>query len=180
MDPEGQNRRTEEADNGGPSASESGWITTDVAAKALEVSPRTVRRYIDRGELEGRKIERGIVEAWEVSIDSLYSLRSKREAEGQVRRETAEESASTDIPADNLADVLRELSLRLEQRAASEADLRARLELTEKAESTLREDLERVQEERRRIQEEADRLRAELEAERSKGFWRRLFGDSGG
>jgi hypothetical protein len=67
-------------------------------------------------------------------------------------------------------------SLRLEQRASSEAELRTRLELTERTESSLREDLERVREERRRYQEEAERLRDELEAERSKGFWRRLFG----
>ncbi len=45
-----------------------------------------------------------------------------------------------------------------------------------RAESSLREDLERVREESQRHQEEAERLRAELEAERSKGFWRRLFG----
>ena len=50
----------------------------------------------------------------------------------------------------------------------------ARLELTEHAESTLRESLERewVEQERER----ADRLEAELREERSKGFWRRLFG----
>ncbi len=54
--------------------------------------------------------------------------------------------------------------------------LEGRLELTERAESTLREDLERERSERREAQEEARRLREELEAERSKGFWRRLFG----
>ena len=37
-------------------------------------------------------------------------------------------------------------------------------------------DLRNAHEERRRHQEEAERLREELEAERSKGFWRRLFG----
>jgi hypothetical protein len=52
----------------------------------------------------------------------------------------------------------------------------ARAELTERTESSLREDLEREREERREAREEAERLRAELEAERSKGFWRRLFG----
>ena len=58
-----------------------------------------------------------------------------------------------------------------------------RLELTAQAESTAREDLEperaRVEEERRRAdaeRERAEELRRELEAERSKGFWARLFG----
>ena len=57
-----------------------------------------------------------------------------------------------------------------------------RLELTARTESTMREDLERersrVEEERRRAdveRERAEELRRELE-ERSKGFWRRLFG----
>ena len=36
--------------------------------------------------------------------------------------------------------------------------------------------LERKRQERRQAQEEANRLWAVLEAERSKGFWRRLFG----
>ena len=27
----------------------SGWVGTDVAAKAVRVSPRTIRRYIERG-----------------------------------------------------------------------------------------------------------------------------------
>ena len=54
--------------------------------------------------------------------------------------------------------------------------MEGRLELTERTESTLREDLERERSERREAQEEARRLRETLEAERSKGFWRRLFG----
>jgi hypothetical protein len=49
------------------------------------------------------------------------------------------------------------------------ADLRARLQLTERAQSSL-------EEEARTLREERDRLRSELEAERSKGFWARLFG----
>ncbi len=61
--------------------------------------------------------------------------------------------------------------------------LEGRLELTAQAESTAREDLERewarVDEERRRAdaeRERAEELRRELEAERSRGFWARLFG----
>lgn len=183
MDAEDNNQRTEPADYAGQYAKNSGWITTDVAASALGVSPRTVRRYIDRGKLQARKIEKGITETWEVSIDSLYQLRSEREPEGQSRRTSSEKYVRTDTTVDNIADVLRELTARLEERAASESELRTRLELTEKAESTLREereralaDLEREREERRQAQEEAIHLRAELEAERSKGFWRRLFG----
>ena len=164
-------RRTQSADNEGQSA------------RTLGVSPRTVRRFIDRGELEGRKVTEGIVETWEVSIDSLYALRNKRISEGQVRgnvlRKSGQSQPTTDVPAD----YVRDLTDRLLRLSSEVGELRGRLELTVKAESTLQEErdrlvgeLEREREERREAREEAEKLRTELEAERSKGFWRRLFG----
>ena len=143
-----------------------------MSARALEVSPRTVRRFIERGELEGRKVKEGITETWEVSIDSLHALRAKREAQGQVRRESADESAATDT----IADVLRDLTVRLEQRAASEADLRARLELTAQAESTLREQLEEERERAYQERERVLRLEEELRDAR-RPWWQRWFGE---
>ena len=169
----------------------SGWTTTDVAAKALGVSPRTIRRFIDRGDLEGRLEEEGINKAWMVSIDSLHALRDRRKAEGHDRRESAALSATADRAEDRaedtLADVLRDLAGRLEARISEATELRTRLEITERAESSLREERERLLAdiererternlERQRAEEELERLRAELEAERSKGFWARLFG----
>jgi excisionase family DNA binding protein len=163
--------------------SESGWTTTDQAARALAVSPRTVRRLIDRGELEGRKLTEGIVEAWEVSIDSLYALRDKRTSHGQVRRHVPRVSAQSQGTSDTSSDHVHDLTDRLLRLSSEIGELRGRLKLTEKAESTLQEErdrlrveLEREREERREAQQEADRIRSELEAERSKGFWRRLFG----
>jgi chromosome segregation ATPase len=179
----GQDRRTQ-ADT---TAEGSGWVTTDVAAKALGVSPRTIRRFIERGDLEGKVEEEGITKAWMVSIDSLHALRDQRKAEGHDRRETADVSAAVDNAEDTLADVLRDLAGRLEARIAEATELRTRLEITEQAESSLREERERLladiererserDHERQRVEGELQRLRAELEAERSKGFWRRVFG----
>jgi hypothetical protein len=179
----GQDRGTQ-ADT--PAAG-SGWITTDVAAKALGVSPRTIRRFIDRGELEGKLEEEGIAKAWMVSIDSLHALRDRRKVEGHDRRESVEMSAVVDRAEDTLADVLRDLAGRLETRIAEATELRTRLEITERAESSLREERERLladiererserDNDRQRAEEELQRLRAELEAERSKGWWRRMFG----
>jgi len=61
------------------------------------------------------------------------------------------------------------MAARLESRASEAAELRTRLELTEQAQSTM-------EQERDGLREENERLRSELEAERSKGFWFRLFG----
>jgi regulator of replication initiation timing len=175
--------RTPAPDRHGKSDSESGWTTTDQSARALGVSPRTVRRFIDRGELEGRKVIEGIVESWEVSIDSLYALRDKRISEGQFRRNVPRKSDESQITADNAMDYVRQLTDRLLRISSEAAELRTRLELTFKAESTLqeerdrlRQDWERERQERQEAQEEAQRLREELIAERSKGFWQRLFG----
>ncbi len=179
----GQGRRTQTD----TSAGGSGWVTTDVAAKALGVSPRTIRRFIDRGDLEGRLEEEGITKAWMVSIDSLHALRDRRNSEGPDRRGSAAVSATVDRAEDTLADVLRDLAGRLEARIAEATELRTRLEITEQAESSLREERERLladidrerserDHDRQRAEEELQRLQAELEAERSKGFWRRLFG----
>ncbi len=195
----------------------SGWVNTDVAAEALGVSSRSVRNYILNGDLVARKEKEGsISERYVVSVDSLYALRDRRKQEGKLRgnarrtsrrpEPTAEDS--TEPVREIAVDMLRETFARLETHIAQNAELRARLELTERAESTLREELERerqehldavqrerserleaqqrveqlakehaqLEEDHSRVQGEAERLREELEAERSKGFWARLFG----
>jgi DNA-binding transcriptional MerR regulator len=140
----------------------SGWATTAAAAKALNVSPRTIRLYIEKGELEGRLEEGTDKRIWLVSIDSLNTLRAKRGTSGIVPDESPE-------IAETIPEAMRELALRLESRAAEAAELRTRLELTEKTQSTL-------EQERNQLQERVEKLETELEAERSKGFWQRLFG----
>jgi len=128
---------------------ESGWVKTEVAARAVRVSPRTIRRYIERGELEAKPQGEGVNRTWLVSVDSLHALRASR---------TIEEESPQGVPeADSMADVFRELAARLESRAAEAAELRTRLELTERAQSTLEEELAEVRRER-------DELRRELEA----------------
>ena len=194
----------------------SGWVTTDVAAGALGVTARTVRNLITTGELSARKEVEGINERYLVSVDSLYNLRDRRKSQGKLRGNVRRSSArpvtlgeaTAEAVRGTAVDMLRETLASLETHIAQNAELRARLELTEKAESTLREELERerrqllddvereraerleaqqrvdrltqeqarLEEERSRAQEEAGTLREELDAERSKGFWRRLFG----
>lgn len=171
----------EVGENTAAEAEGSGWLTTDVAAAALHVSPRTVRDYIAVGRLDSKMEGSGVQKRHLVSIESLQALMDQRrrkaaEAPRALREDRPSVNAAIGVAegADlSAADTIRDLVARLEARAAEAADAKARLEFTERAESALREELER---ERSRAQEEASRLRAELEAERGKGFWRRLFG----
>ncbi len=133
-----------------------------MAAKAVRVSPRTIRRYIERGELEAKPHGEGVRREWLVSVDSLYALRASR---------TAGEGVREIEYADSIADVVREMAARLETRAEEAAELRVRLELTERAQSTLEDERRRALQElegERRRREEAERdredLRRELEA----------------
>jgi len=151
--------RPENADTSG----ESGWITTEVAAKAVRVSPRTIRRYIERGELEAKPHGEGVRREWLVSVDSLHALRATRTSGAGVPEADREMEY-----ADSIADVVREMAARLESRAEEAAELRVRLELTERAQSTLEDErsqaLQELEEERRR-REEAEREREDLRRE---------------
>jgi hypothetical protein len=144
-----------------------GWVTTSVAAAALGIKPRQCRNLIQEGELEARLEGEGRDKRYFVSVSSLEALRDKRQSEGKLplnRRSTTEDE---DVGAD-LGQWTRELTARLETRAAENAELRTRLELTEKTDSTLREQLDRER-------ERADRLEEELREAR-RPWWRRMFG----
>src|SRR4028118_994609 len=105
--PRGQSR-SENADTSG----ESGWITTEVAARAVRVSPRTIRRYIERGELEAKPQGEGVRREWLISVDSLHALRATR-----TTGEGVPEAARGIEYADSIADVVREMAARLGARA---------------------------------------------------------------
>jgi hypothetical protein len=200
----------------------SGWVSTDVAAEVLGVSSRSIRNYILNRSLVARKETEGINEKYLVSLESLYALRDRRKTEGKLARNRRASSRSEEM-AENTAEVVKETAVDMlretlanlethiaknaELRVAS-AELRASLELSERTERALREELEgdrrrheeevereragrleaqerverltqertRLEDERERAEEETRELRAELDAERSKGFWRRLFG----
>jgi hypothetical protein len=153
----------------GNSWQDSGYTTTAAAARVLGVSPRSVRLYIERGELSG-KLEKGTDKRiWLVSIDSINTLRARR-GTGGISPESSPEVAET-VP-----DAMRDLAFRLESRAAEAAELRTRLELTAQTQSSVEEERVRLEEALAKERERAEQLQAELEVERSKGFWQRLFG----
>src|SRR5215210_9289145 len=98
----------------GHNRQDSGWTTTAAAARTLGVSPRTVRLYIERGELEGMLDTSTDKRIWLVSIDSLNTLRAKRGTGGIVPDESPEFAKS--IP-----EAMHDLAVRLENRASEAA-----------------------------------------------------------
>jgi len=152
-----------------------GWVTTKVAAAALGLKPRQCRNLIQEGELEAKLEGEGRDKRYLVSVASLEALRDRRQSEGKLPLNRRSDAETEDVPAE-LGQWLRELTARLETRAAENAELKTRLELTEQADSTIREQRERERLRADRLEEEAKTLRDELQTERRKGFWQRLFG----
>ena len=173
----GENEGQERGVSADVSAENLGWVSTDMAARGLGVSPRTVRRMIERGTLQGKLEEAGITKSWLVSKDSLQRLQAQRQPRRRdVRR------GSPEVPAAGMADALCEITERLEARAAAEAELRTRLDLTEKAASNLLDERKRLREEldseRQRLrlaQEEARRLREKVNPQSANELRVRLF-----
>jgi hypothetical protein len=159
----------------------SGYVTTEVAAAALRVSPRTVRGYIRAGELEATSEGEGVQKRWLVSTDSVQALREQRGATDdmpQSHREAAASDVRAEVDAVNTADLVatvQELQYRLGR-------AEAKVELQSVSESTIREERDRLlsqlEEERGRAEaerERAEQLRGELEQAR-RSWWRRFFG----
>jgi chromosome segregation ATPase len=143
--------------------------TAAEAARILRLSSQRVRQLLASGELRGVRDEVG---HWEVDVRSVHALLNER-------REAFSEALEDLLRLSELEAEVRELRYLLGR-------AEGRLELAKGAESALRTEREKLVEELTRQRERADRLegaqeeaqhlRAELEAERSKGFWRRLFG----
>ena len=142
-------------------AAPSGWVTTRVAAQALGVDPRTVRKYIKQGKLAARAEGVGVEKTYLVSIDSVYALRDTRTGPGVIRENSPRGAAEYSVSED-LVDLVRDLTSEVGRRSTEAAELRTKLELTERAESSIREALEQRLEAERLRRELAERERDEL------------------
>jgi excisionase family DNA binding protein len=127
------------------------YYTTGEAARILRVTEQRVRQMLGSGELEGTRDPS--TERWRIPQHAVHARLEKR---------GPREASRSPVEA-------RDYQERIEELARELGRLEGRLELTEVAESTLREQLERER-------ERADRLEEELREERGKGFWRRVFG----
>ncbi len=151
--------RGNNADTNREPVAPSGWVTTGVAAKSLGVSPRTVRWHIEQGNLDAKAQGGGVRRSWLVSIDSLQAFRDTRQAAAPPPTDYRAPDESADTAAAVSGNPIRELADRLVEEASKASEFRVRLELSERTESTLREELA----EERRRREEAERRAGDLE-----------------
>lgn len=142
--------------------SESGWVSTQQAAKALGISARTVRWHIERGNLEAKSEGEGVERTWRVSVDSLQAYRDSRQAAAPSPRDNRVSDSGPDIAAESAGNAIRELADRLVEEARRAEAARVRLELAERAQSSLEAELT----EERQRREEAERQRREAQMER--------------
>jgi hypothetical protein len=150
----------------GPEDQDRGETYTPIeAGRVLGVSDERVRQLVEAGEIEGEKR----AGRWHVYRMSVHHQLEQR---GSPRARRSRERA----PHESGEDAARELRARVEDLSYKLGRSEARAELTERAESTMREALERERERADRLEAEARQLReAALEASR-RGFWSRLFG----
>ena len=140
----------------------SGWVTTKQAARALGISPRTIRWHIEQGNLEAVPQGEGVKRTWLVSIDSLQAYRSTRQDAVDLPGTARAYAEGADIASDSLGHSIRELADRLVEEAARAAEYRLRLELTEQAQSTLEAELAAERLRREQAESERDALSAKL------------------
>jgi hypothetical protein len=98
-----------------------------------------------------------------ISIDSLNSMIARRREDAEFA-EASSRAAEAANSAANTGEGLRHVVDRLEARTVEATELRVRLELTERAESTLRAELKEESRRREQAERERDELAARLAA----------------
>jgi excisionase family DNA binding protein len=143
---------------------EEDFYTVDEAARILKLTPGRIRQMLRAGELKGGvPPEEAGGRGWKIPMHAVH------DRDRPARIERLPEAPEAPEKLSELEAEVRDLRYRL---GAAERQA----ELTEKTESTIREERDRLLAERDRERERAERLAQELEEERSRGFWSRLFG----
>jgi excisionase family DNA binding protein len=128
------------------------FYTTREAARILRVTESRVRQMLKDGELRGGSHD--VNKRWRIPQHAVHARMDARPREPRAAGQAVD---------------VGELIERLAQAEHARGQAEARLQLTEDAESTTREALERER-------ERADRAERELAELRGRGFWARLFG----
>jgi Helix-turn-helix domain len=155
--------RGNSADDGRSVEAPSGWVTTKQAARSLGISPRTVRWHIDQGNIAAKPHGEGVQRTWHISIESLQAFRDARQDSKSLPGNSRSGVEGADIADVTPGNAIRDLADRLAEEAARAAEYRVRLELTEQAQSTLKEELAEERRRREDTERERDELRLRLE-----------------
>src|SRR4051812_41998822 len=107
----------------GDLADQSGWVNTRVAAQALRIDPRTVRKYIKQGKLEAKVEGKGVEKTYLVSIDSVYALRGSRTGPRMNRAESPRGAGEYSLSEDLVA-LVRDLTTEVSRRSSEATELR--------------------------------------------------------
>ena len=138
--------------------------TVTEAAKLAGVTRRTIYRYIKQGKLStvvtGSDATQIETSEW---LRVFGSLSQPEESKVSTGSQVEEPEYVTRLMAEmsQLRDLVQRQQLLLEDKLETDR---------------LREQMTGLQNERDEATQELEKLRAELEAERGKGFWKRLFG----
>jgi hypothetical protein len=147
---------------------EEDFYSVDEAAKILRLTPGRIRQMLRAGELEGVAPDeyggRGPGRGWKIPMHVIHD----RDRPARVERSGATEAPESPARLSDLEVEIRTLRYEL-------GLSRGRLELTEQAESTLREALDRERERADAERERAEKLQAELDHARLP-WYRKLFG----
>lgn len=138
------------------------------AARILRLSRQRVTQMLNAGELEGTQDESG---RWRVPQRAVHERLKDRPARGRPDDQRGPQSHEELASA---TEGLAELQARLEDLSYRLGRSEARAELTERAESTVREERDRLLRELEEERAERRRLQAELE-ERRRSWWSKLF-----
>ncbi len=152
--------------------------TTGQAARILKLTDRGVRKMIERGEVEAHQDDRGRHLIPQRAVHAM--LEERRRGPGGAAAPAAEISGTEE--AARSVEEARQLRERVEDLQRELGRMEGRLELTERTESTMREERERLEnlleEERRerwRLQELLEEAQ-QRERDAARPWWRRMFG----
>lgn len=138
--------------------------TVTEAAKLAGVTRRTIYRYIKQGKLSTVVTGSDTTQIETSELLRVFgSLSQPEESKVSTGSQVEEPEYVTRLMAEmsQLRDLVQRQQLLLEDKLETDR---------------LREQMTGLQNERDEATQELEKLRAELEAERGKGFWKRLFG----
>jgi excisionase family DNA binding protein len=134
------------------------FYTVGEAAKVLGISTRRVRQLAQDGKIEAERADEG----WKLFRRSVHAFRDEKR------------QAAVSIDDDQLSETARDAIEEVKELRYQLGRVEGRLELTEVAETTLRETLSRERERADRLAQREQELYQELQKIRE-SWWYRLF-----